>query len=430
MQRNSTERSNGETLDVRDGQTGNQPWGQHRSIAPTIGIDAQRLLRDLHDLRDIGRVETGVERVAFSPEDVRAREWVVSRLEEAGLEATIDGVGNAYGRWPGVRRALLVGSHTDTVPRGGWLDGALGVVAAIEVVRCLRAIGGDPPVGVDVISFADEEGTYQGELGSTVFCGQEIPEVAVAPLMATGWRGRPLGRLEPTRHQAYLELHIEQGSRLESADVPIGIVTGIVGMRRHAVTFRGRADHAGTTPMALRMDAGSSALRFAGRVLDEFTAHAAPDTVWNIGRCVFEPGAGNVVPSRAELLVEYRDVSNERLDEFDGILARVAREEAARHSTTIELRPVTRQAGTEMADIVVEALEEAAQDGGLRSVRMPSGAGHDAQVIGRHIPAGMLFVPSMGGRSHDPAEDTNEKHIVAGAQVLARAVARLLAAAT
>jgi N-carbamoyl-L-amino-acid hydrolase len=402
----------------------------HRESIPAMReIDPQRLLRDLHDLRRIGTIETGVERIAFSPDDVRGREWVVSRLEEAGLEATIDGVGNAYGRWPGVERALLVGSHTDTVPRGGWLDGALGVVAAIEVVRSLREASADPPIGVDVISFADEEGTFQGELGSTVFCGQEIPEQVAAALTATGWRGRPLARLEPARHQAYLELHIEQGSRLESADIPIGIVTGIVGMRRLAVTFRGRADHAGTTPMALRLDAGSASLRFATRVLDEFAKHSASDTVWNIGRCVLEPGAGNVVPSRAELLVEYRDVSNELLDELDGIIESLAPKEAARHNTTVELRPVTRLSGIEMANPVIEALEQAAQDRGQRCVRMPSGAGHDAQVIARHIPAGMLFVPSIGGRSHDPAEDTSEEHIVAGAQVLARGVERLLAAA-
>jgi N-carbamoyl-L-amino-acid hydrolase len=180
--------------------------------------------------------------------------------------------------------------------------------------------------------------------------------------------------------------------------------------------------------MALRLDAGTSAVRFANRVLDELAEHAGSDTVWNIGHCVFEPGAGNVVPSRAELLVEYRDVSDELLDELDDIVRRAAREEAAGHNTSVELRDVTRVSGIEMAAPIVEALEEAARDRDLRCLRMPSGAGHDAQMIARHIPAGMLFVPSIDGRSHDPAEDTSEEHIVAGAQVLARGIERLLGA--
>jgi len=402
-----------------------------------IEIDPRRLLADLHDLRQIGAVDGGVERVAFSPDDARGREWVLERLEAAGLEAEIDGIGNVVGRWPGVTRALLVGSHTDTVPRGGWLDGALGVVAALEVARALRGASPQPEVGVDVVSFADEEGTFQGTLGSMVFCGDEIPSaqrsaagVSVADaLAATGWSGRPLARLDPDRHRAYLELHVEQGPRLEAAGVPIGVVTGIVSMRRMAVAFTGRADHAGTTPMALRRDAGAAAIRFAARVLDAFTERAAENTVWNVGRCSFAPGAGNVVPSRAELLVEYRDVSNELLDELDGVVERLAQEAAAEHDTPLELRPVVWLSGIEMHPLVVRELERAAADLGLRSLRLPSGAGHDAMVVGRRIPAGMLFVPSIGGRSHDPAEDTSEEDIVNGVRVLARAAERLLTSA-
>ena len=413
--------------DARSGSTVRQPSAAPPAALPVIKINQERLLRDLHDLRDIGRLETGVERIAFSGDDLRAREWVVSRLEDAGLAAGIDGVGNAYGRWPGVERSVLIGSHTDTVPRGGWLDGALGVIAGVEVARSLREVHAELPIGVDVISFADEEGTFQGELGSTVFCGGEVPQQAAAALELAGLSGRPLARLEPARHQAYLELHIEQGPRLEAADLPIGIVTSIVGMRRQAVTFLGRADHAGTTPMALRRDAGEAAIRFAQRMLNELTARASRDTVYNIGRCVFEPGAGNVVPSRAELVVEYRDVSDELLDEFDAMVMRVAREEAAARNTSVEMHAVTRVSGIEMAAPVVEALEAAGQDRGLRCMRMASGAGHDAQVIARHVPAGMVFVPSIGGRSHDPTENTSDAHIVAGTHVLARAVERLIA---
>jgi beta-ureidopropionase / N-carbamoyl-L-amino-acid hydrolase len=407
----------------------------------TVEIDADRVLADLRELRRIGALESGVQRLAFGPDDRRAREWLLERFTEAGLEARIDGVGNVFGRWPRARRAVLVGSHSDTVPRGGWLDGALGVVAAVEVARALREVGVPDGAGVDLVSFADEEGTFRGTLGSTVFCGDigdaELDDARDATgrplrdaLAEAGWAGRELARLDAERHHAFAELHIEQGPRLEAAGVPIGVVTAIVSMRRLAVDFHGRADHAGTTPMSMRRDAGAAAIRFAARALDLLAQRGGPDTVWNIGHMALEPGAGNVVPSRAMLLIEHRDVSDERLSEFDEALAQLAAAAGAEHGCTHSLREVVHLAGVEMDPDVVEAVQASARELGVQSMPMTSGAGHDAMIIGRHIPAGMVFVPSIDGRSHDVAEDTREEDLVTGVRVLARAVQRLLNAET
>ena len=272
-----------------------------------IEIDPDRFLEDLRALRNIGAVETGVQRLAYTPEDRAGREWLAVRFEAAGLEAEIDGVGTVHGRWPGADRVVLAGSHTDTVPRGGWLDGALGVVAALEAGRALREAGGDRSLGVDVVSFADEEGTYYGTLGSSVFCGElgdsELDTARNAAGVAlrdalrdAGFAGRRVAQIDPERHAAYVELHIEQGPRLETAGVPIGVVTDIVSIRRVAVSFQGRADHAGTTPMEMREDAGAAAIRLAARTLDGFAELAGPDTVWNIGQLALRPGAGTSCP--------------------------------------------------------------------------------------------------------------------------------------
>jgi N-carbamoyl-L-amino-acid hydrolase len=405
-----------------------------------VEIDRRRFLADLQALRRIGAVGRGVDRRAFSPADVEARGWLCERFRDAGLQADIDGIGNVYGRWPGVGRTVLTGSHSDTVPRGGWLDGALGVIAALEAARAIRESGAPDDVGVDVVSFADEEGTFRGTLGSTAFCG-EVSDAELdgardpggrplrQALADAGYDGRPLARLDPARHRAFAELHIEQGPRLEASETPIGIVTGIVNMRRYAVSFAGRADHAGTTPMAMRQDAGAAAIRFAARLLDTFERLAERETVWNIGHLAVEPGAGNVVPSRAEALVEFRDVSPDVLARLDQALRAIAVEMTEASGRPHEVRPSVELAGVEMDPAITDTIEAAARDAGAATLRLVSGAGHDAMVLRRHVPAGMVFVPSIAGRSHDVAEDTAEQDLVLGAQVLAGAVARLAAAA-
>ena len=402
-----------------------------------IDINRERLLHDLHDLAAFGRVGDGVHRLAFSPEDLAARQWLVERMRAAGLAVRIDGVGNVYGQMEGVRRTVLIGSHTDTVPKGGWLDGAMGVIFGLEVARALVESGTERG-GVDVISFADEEGTFYGTLGSLSFIGAfGDDEVAVATNLAgqplaealaeAGYGGEP-ARLDPDRHIAFMEAHIEQGPRLEAAGRRIGVVTGIVGMRRIRVTFHGQADHAGTTPMDLRKDAGAALFRFASGLLDSFADLRGPDTVWNCGHAALEPGAGNVVPERADLLIEFRDQDEAVLERMQATVDDAVRAADGMAGVAVDAARQMALTPAAMAPDIQAYIANAARALGEEPMIMPSGAGHDAMHLARHVPTGMLFVPSLGGRSHSTAEDTSADDIVLGARVLAGAVAAVLGA--
>jgi len=401
-----------------------------------IEIDGDRLLDDLRALAAFGKAGTGVDRIAFSGADLEARRWLAGRLREIGLEAGLDRVGNVYGRDPRAVRTVLIGSHSDTVPMGGWLDGALGVIYGLEIARAAREAGLPGDAGIDVISFQDEEGTYLPCLGSLSFCG-DLAADAVAAARAKGGEMLTAAlarvadegeafRLDPARHRAYVEAHIEQGPRLEAAGRRIGIVTGLVGIRRFRIVAQGQADHAGTTPMAMRKDAGAALFALAHRIGTEFPARGSADTVWNIGNIVLRPGAANVVPSEGEMILEFRDTQAAVLDrlEHDVLGWVAAASEPGGVRLTIE--PTTRIPPTLMAPELGEALAAAAAECGESALPLPSGAGHDAMVVGRFIPAAMLFVPSIGGRSHDITENTSDADIVAGCRVLAAAVGKIL----
>lgn len=291
-------------------------------------IDAEAVVADLHSLRQIGREGTGVSRPAYSNADMEARRWLAARMAEIGLLVSVDGVGNVVGRDPRAQRTILLGSHSDSVPSGGWLDGALGVAYALAAARAWNATNAN--VGVDVVSFADEEGRFLGCLGSRAFCGDLGAEVIDAAsshgmplrraLAEAGLGGAIVKEIDPGRHIAYLEAHIEQGPVLEQTGDDIGVVEGIVGMRRMRVSFAGRADHAGTTPMAMRADAAAALFDFAQRVREALAREAGPNTVWNIGIVRLAPGAANVVPAHAELVVEYRDLGDLSLDRLTGAI--------------------------------------------------------------------------------------------------------------
>jgi len=402
-----------------------------------IEIDGDRLLADLRELATFGKVGTGVDRTAFSEPDMEARQWLRERMAAAGLKAAIDGVGNVLGRSPVDGRGVLIGSHTDSVPKGGWLDGAMGVIYGLEVARAARESDGWQDGVVDVVAFQDEEGTFLPCLGSKSLCGEIADDEIAGARDATGRSLREaiaahgLDQLErptlsPDRYGAYLEAHIEQGPRLEASGRRIGIVTGIVGIRRFIIGAKGQADHAGTTPMSMRRDAGAALIRVAAQLLDRFAQEGGPDTVWNIGKMTFEPGAANVVPSGAEIVVEFRDTVAERLDRLESIVADVVSGATAHDAVQIELTRTAAIPPIDMDPDLARTLADAARAHGQQALTMPSGAGHDAMVVGRHLPTAMLFVPSIGGRSHDIVEDTAEADIVLGCEVLADAVADLL----
>ncbi len=396
-----------------------------------------RLLEDLRTLASFGKVGTGVNRLAFSKEDMAARHWLVARMAEAGLAAAIDRVGNVYGRTPGNRRTVLIGSHTDSVPNGGWLDGALGVMYGLEIARAMIEAG--HAGGVDVISFQDEEGTFLPCLGSKSYCGvlsnDDLARAAgldgrrLCDVLAAAGFSAEASRFEPDRQVAYLEAHIEQGPKLEAAGARIGIVTGIVGIRRFRVRASGQADHAGTTPMRLRKDAGAALIRLAARILESMPAMSAGETVWNIGAIEFKPGAANVVPAEASFILEIRDLEEKVLDRLQTRVEAMVAEAAAGAPVAVAHESIGRIEAVAMDRALADIVRKVAARHVGEPMIMPSGAGHDAMVVARTMPSAMLFIPSIGGRSHNIVEDTREDDIVLGCRVLADAVNEVLSRA-
>jgi N-carbamoyl-L-amino-acid hydrolase len=393
--------------------------------------DTERVIADLRSLAAHGRCDTGVDRRALSDADCEARRWLAERMTDAGLTVTIDAVGNVIGRTPHARR-IVVGSHTDTVPRGGWLDGALGVIAGLEVAREVAAHPGDYATGIEVVSFSDEEGHFLPMLGSKSFCG-ELEDSVRASLRNTD--GRLLAeclnalpestqhpaRIDPAVHVAFLELHIEQGPVLEAEGLDIGIVTHVVGAQQDRVEFRGRRNHAGTTPMGLRSDAAQALFRCAIGWSDACTEMRIPGAVWNVAEVATLPSAANVVPDRGTASFQYRAREGESLNRIAHALRVNAANAAMLTRTTVSIDRVFALEPTPMNETLVAELEDNARSLGLRSRRMSSGAGHDAMVLGRHIPAAMLFVPSRGGISHSTDEDTSLEQLARGVEVFAKA---------
>jgi N-carbamoyl-L-amino-acid hydrolase len=397
----------------------------------TTRIDGDRLLGDLYALRKIGEYKTGVHRPTYSPEDVQSRHWLVDRMAAAGLEPEIDGIGNVIGRARGDGPKLLMGSHVETQPHAGWLDGALGVIYGLEVAR---ALGG----GIDVAAWADEEGHFGSFIGSRSFCGL-LPEAEIDTLhnregttlrdalVQAGFAGRPRAQVDPARYRGYIEAHIEQGAELEDTGKRIGVVTAIVGSHRFRIQFDGVQNHAGTTRMAIRKDAGVALVHLAAAIYRRFPEVCGPRTVWTTGRITLDPGAPSIVPGGAEMVFQFRDTDPAMLSKLDGELEALIAE-GARGPCRVSIVERGQSTPQQMDAGFQDALERAAEKNapGLH-VRMPSGAGHDAQILAERMKSAMLFVPSIGGISHHYAENTKDEDIVLGCQVLADGAAMILA---
>ncbi|WP_414899917.1 hydantoinase/carbamoylase family amidase [Sphingomonas flavalba] len=399
-----------------------------------IRINAERLMADMRTFRSFGADGTGVVRRALSAFDVQSREWLADRYREAGLVATFDRVGNVFAHDPRHARALLIGSHGDTQPRGGWLDGAMGVIIGLEIARAAREAALDTAIGIDTVCWSDEEARFAHFLGSRAYCGL-LPddEIAAAAddagvrltdaIAEAGYADLPPRGADPARHAAYLEAHIEQGPVLDRSGDQLGVVTAIVGAREFLVSFSGEANHAGTTPMALRKDAGLAMIRFAA-ALDTRYADAADDAiVWTMGRIEIAPNAPSIVPAGATISVQFRGPDLAMLDRFETELMRLVLETGKNDGPVgctvrqiLDYRPTPMDKA--VTAIVARAAERTAPG---RWRRMPSGAGHDAQFMAPLMPTGMLFVPSIGGISHSFDEDTAEADIVAGCRALALA---------
>ncbi len=408
-----------------------------------LTINAPRLLDDLREVSRLGATPAGgVHRPALSPADLEARAWFRARVEAAGLVYRQDGAGNLSAILPTTDPAaqtLLCGSHLDSVPDGGRFDGALGVLAALEALRTIQEAGLRLPVHLEAISFTDEEGTHISLLGSRAVAGllteddldhpHSSPDAFAGALARAGLRRQELltARRDPATLLGYLELHIEQGPRLEDAGLEIGVVTAIVGIRSFWLTFNGQAAHAGTTPLATRRDALRGAAAFLTQATEIISANFPPGTV-TCGQVAVAPGAFNIVPGCARLALEFRHPAAETLNEMEATLFALARDCAAAHGLTLEIATV---GGVEPATFdpgMVAAIEAAAGALGLRYTRLASFAGHDAQAMQAITPAAMLFVPSVGGLSHHPGEYTRDADVINGANVLLNTLMNLAGA--
>lgn len=409
-----------------------------------LRVDGERMRADFEAVSAFGATGTGgVDRPTFSPAHLAARAWFLERGRDAGLEVGVDRAANhsVRLRGPGERaRTLLLGSHLDSVPNGGRFDGALGVVAALEVVRTVAEAGLELPVALEAVDFTDEEGTLVGLLGSSALTGALTREVLAEPrggraaLLAALERGGLTeddllaARRDPAVLAGFLELHIEQGPVLEREGAAIGLVTGITGAASFEIELVGEARHAGTTPFADRRDAllGAAACVVGVR---ELVAGRFPTCVATVGDVAVEPGAFNVVPRVARLKVECRSADPDRLGELEGGITELAGDVAAAHGLDVEVRDVARWEPVATDADVRAAIAAAADALGLRALELTSGAGHDTQALARVTPSGMLFVPSKRGISHDPAEETPWEQCVAGANVLLGATVTLARAA-
>ncbi|MEQ6203247.1 hydantoinase/carbamoylase family amidase [Sulfitobacter sp. HNIBRBA2951] len=391
-------------------------------------VDRARFLADLHGLRAFGACGAGVVRPAYSEADMAARGWLAQRFEAAGLRVQTDAMGNLFGLADGP--SILLGSHSDSQPEGGWLDGALGVIAALEVARASREAGGP---AVSVVSFQDEEGRFGVTTGSAVWSGHlalaEADKLLDHGGVSLAQARRVVagaGAVDPSQFTGFIEMHIEQGPVLDTVGERIGVVSDIVGIRDMKITFDGQQNHAGTTPMHLRRDAFQAVAAFNRLVEERFAPVVTPATVWTIGHLSMHPNASSIVPGRAVFSMQWRDGDAERLAAMERIIRDTAQEVAKRRGLDVAFGPMSGLEPVAMDARLRGALEASAQDLVPDAWRvMPSGALHDATNVARLMPVAMLFVPSIGGISHAFEEDTAEADLITGVQVLARAVAAL-----
>jgi len=370
-----------------------------------LRISPQRLLNDLAELATFGgRDDGGVDRIAGSPADLASRAWLAAKIESAGLEAWTDEIGNVFGRQRGSRGPwLLTGSHTDTVPAGGRLDGAYGSLAAIEVLRTLHEAEHASAAALETVAFWDEEGVLPssngGLVGSTALSVSEhIKDI-----------------------NGYVELHIEQGPRMEDTGLELAVVDGIVGVDRYLLVIRGEANHAGTTPMINRHDAGRAASKIAAHLWE--TADEVDETmVVNVGAMEFHPGVPNVVPGEAHLTVEFRASSEFALLAAADRTAALARRIGKEQKCSVKVSRLSHKPVVRFDESYVELIHQACVRRSVPTGRLTSYAGHDASVLSAKVPTAMLFVPSTGGISHAPAEHTADEYLVQGAQVLLEAL--------
>lgn len=398
-----------------------------------ININKDRLWSDLMEVGKIGFVEgKGVTRPALSDADLEARNWLTKKMKGAGLDVRIDAATNMIGTLRSSSRKtdkiIVIGSHLDTVPSGGMFDGALGVIAGLECVRVIQENNVQLPWDLELINFSDEEAAYNaGTVGSRAMIGKLTDN----EIFVSKARGMPTyaemmkkidkdpariidARRDPNSLLALLELHIEQGNKLEAGEIQIGAVTGIVGIYRYIVTVTGEADHAGTTPMELRDDALVKASPIFS-LLPRWVRDRNKDMVGTIGQVTLEPGATNVVPGECSFVVEIRSMKKDDMEAIRDQLKKWVDD-----TPGSSMKAILEKDSVALSDSLIETIVHAAEQEGLSNIRMPSGAGHDTQSFAAYVPCGMIFVPCQKGKSHSPKEWIESQQAADGCQVLLR----------
>lgn len=407
-----------------------------------LEVNFPRLQNDIETLAAIGRSEDdhGIYRMALTDNDMQAREWLKSRIEECGLDCYQDEAANIHARldWDGQRASVMTGSHLDTVPGAGHLDGALGVMAGLECLRCLKEQNIKFNYPLECVAFTDEEGRFGGMLGSQAMSGRLTPEIihnakdldgyALADVMDS--LGMPAmnilrARRQPESINAFVELHIEQGPVLEQNNMCVGVVDAISGLLRWNIRLLGEANHAGTTPMNMRKDPlqGFAEVSTAlPRILDE---NGSPRSTATIGYVNCFPGAANVVPGRVEFSLDMRDTDMQVLDDLAQAFRKAISAIARRHDLMFEYEEVSRLEAASCDQGIVDNITAVCREFGYHSMQMHSGAAHDSMMMAGVARTAMIFVPSMAGRSHSPAEWTPWEEIEKGANVLLNTLYRL-----
>ncbi len=399
-----------------------------------LSIDAKRLRQDIDALSQIGRgKDQGIYRPAFSDADMQARAWLKGRIAEAGLDCYQDGAANIHARlgWREDVASVITGSHIDSVPGGGHLDGTLGVLAGLECLRRIQELQLRILRPLESIAFSDEEGRFGGIFGSRALCGLLTPESIFA---AHNLQGETLSEvmasqglsamdaLSATRQaesiHGFVELHIEQGPVLERQQLHLGVVEGINGLFKWNVTLSGAAAHAGATPMEMRQDAFQGVAEFSTELPRIIEEHGSPRSVATIGRVELQPGAANVVPGKAIFSLDVRDIDNNTLQALREAMRCALSAIARRRQLMFDFEVLSEIPAVKCDGGIAHTIEEMANRLGINHTRMASGAAHDTQIMASIARTGLIFVPSKGGRSHSPAEWSDWQDIVNGANVL------------
>jgi N-carbamoyl-L-amino-acid hydrolase len=400
-------------------------------------VNRDRLIRSIYQLAEVGKLPNGgVCRIAFSTEDLLARQLVHTWMEEAGMTVRVDAAGNIIGRYAGTQPnapALATGSHIDTVPVGGMYDGCLGVLAGIEVVRTLHENEIRLNHPLEVIVFTDEE---RSVIGSKAMSGQikegadyyvRLDGTPIQPCLEKiggDWDKIHTAKRDRSEVAAFVELHVEQGGVLEHLKLPLGVVTGVVGQYRFAVNVVGRPNHAGTTPMHMRKDALVAAAQIVLAV-NKLAVETPGDQVATVGFMNVSPNATNTVPGKVDLRIDLRDLSESHLQDLVGRLETEIQAIAAATGTEITMRQTLHIHPTLAANHIMGTIEQVCEEMHVDYSHLPSRAGHDAQEIGRIVDMGMIFVPSQNGISHSEEEHTSPEECEQGANVLLKTFLKL-----